>query len=80
MDYSDAVAQVRDHLIYHHGQALATVVRFHLAKRILTLDTAISETNAERATATHIRKMSAEGEIIEEVMNKRLFYKLPVHV
>ena len=81
MDYSDAKAAVQG--ILHDGPRLATTIKRILSCRIV--DKKFHAGNAveprpehEREAALHIRKMVAEGEILEEMQGKRLYYKSPL--
>ena len=81
MDYSDAKLAVQD--LLRDGPRLATTIKRILSCRVV--DKKFHAGNAveprpehEREAALHIRKMVAEGEILEEMQGKRLYYKSPL--
>jgi hypothetical protein len=76
MDYCDAKEFVQSYIQGKNNSALATVVKYALCSRIRTLDPYLSVKFAEIETATHIRKMLAEGEINSLHQMKRLVYTL----
>jgi hypothetical protein len=81
MDYSDAKVIVQEFLRTH--PKLATSVKRILSCRIVDKVVGAGKgaeptSNHEREAALHIRKMVAEGEIIEEMQDKRLYYKSPL--
>lgn len=81
LDYSDAKGIVAR--LLQGSPRLATAVKrtlaCHIADREAPAPSSVEpQANHEREAALHIRKMVAEGEIIEEMQNRRLFYKSPV--
>jgi hypothetical protein len=81
VDYSDAKAAVQEFL--RANPRLATSVKRVLACRIVDKVVGVGRgaeptPNHEREAALHIRKMVAEGEILEEMQGKRLYYKSPL--
>jgi hypothetical protein len=79
MDYSDATKMTHESL--GSGPKLATSLKRLLSCRIADRAKVREPLSQhEREAALHIRKMIAEGEIIEEMQNKRLYYKSPLFV
>jgi hypothetical protein len=81
MDYSDAKAAVQEML--RSEPKLATTIRRILSCRIVDKVAGVGKgaepsSLHEREAALHIRKMVAEGEILEEMQGKRLYYKSPL--
>jgi hypothetical protein len=81
MDYSDAKAAVQEML--RPEPKLATTIRRVLSCRIVDKVAGAGRgaeptSHHEREAALHIRKMVAEGEILEEMQGKRLYYKSPL--
>lgn len=77
MEYPDAREFVQAYIAKKKGPVLATVVKYALTSRLRTDNPIESLKFAEIETATHIRKMLAEGEISSTQQNKRLVYTLP---
>jgi hypothetical protein len=81
LDYSDAKSFMHEFL--RANPRLATSVKRTLA--CLIVDKVVGAGKGaeptsyhEREAALHIRKMVAEGEVIEEMQDKRLYYKSPL--
>lgn len=76
MDPVDQYIQQRDLVLKHltTTPALATRVRraFVLESWYIRLD------NAERAFAQTVKKMKAEGDLVEVFLDKRTYYALPI--
>lgn len=81
LDYSDAKLAVQR--ILQDGPRLATTIKRILSCNIVDKVVGVGKgaeptSNHEREAALHIRKMVAEGEILEEMQGKRLYYKSPL--
>ena len=82
LPYNEAVASVQNLLAGRKVPALATTVKRMLACRIADAvygagSGAEPRPHHERESALHVRKMIAEGEIVERMDGKRLYYQIP---